>query len=218
MDNTLRNSLVFDDRAAEYDGWFDANPVFDAELAALQQLQTPFAKPRLEIGIGPGRFASALEIGFGIDPAFNPLLLAARRGIKVCRGLGESLPLRTGQIGTVFLLFTLCFVTDPEKVLEECFRILKPGGHCILGTVPLENAWGRMLDKKRADGHPFYQYARFVALPEIRHSLSEAGFSLVEGRSTLLGPPASHDVLTRSEDGISEDAGFVIMVGQKGMG
>ena len=50
---------VFDERAAEYDGWFEDSLLFAIERGALQELDTPLLDPKLEIGVGPGRFAEA---------------------------------------------------------------------------------------------------------------------------------------------------------------
>ncbi|MCG2824383.1 MAG: hypothetical protein L6364_11985, partial [Desulfobulbaceae bacterium] len=57
---------VFDERAEEYDAWFEGSLLFAIERAALQELTTPLASPKLEVGVGPGRFAEALGVEFGI--------------------------------------------------------------------------------------------------------------------------------------------------------
>ncbi|HSR36532.1 MAG TPA: hypothetical protein VLL73_05055, partial [Desulfurivibrionaceae bacterium] len=56
-DGWRQRAAVFDERAAEYDQWFEGSQLFAIELGALSSLATPFAQPRLEIGVGPGRFA-----------------------------------------------------------------------------------------------------------------------------------------------------------------
>ena len=85
-------SQVFHDRAAQYDQWFeDSNLLFRIELDALQQLRSPLGVPSLELGVGPGRFAESLGVDMGIDPAFAPLIKAARRGIVPCQAVGEHL-------------------------------------------------------------------------------------------------------------------------------
>lgn len=210
-----RTSHVFEERAEEYDGWFHENPVYKAELMALQDLQTTLADPCLEIGVGPGHFARDLGINFGMDPAFAPLKIASRRGINVSRGMGEFLPFKSASLGTIYLLFTLCFVEDHKEVLAECHRVLVPGGHLVLGTVPLESPWGEKLDAKRRAGHPFYKDARFFELSTVLENVSMAGFELVEVRSTLLFPPDAKYEIGHSRSGFSENAGFVVLVGRK---
>jgi hypothetical protein len=41
--------------------------------------------------------------------------LARQRGIKCCQGLGEDLPVKDHAVGTVYLLFSLCFGFKPKK-------------------------------------------------------------------------------------------------------
>ena len=71
---------VFDERAAEYDGWFEDSLLFSIECAALQELVTPLLGPKLEVGVGPGRFAEALGVEFGVDPALAPLAFLKNGG------------------------------------------------------------------------------------------------------------------------------------------
>lgn len=207
-----RTAQVFHERAGEYDSWFENNPVFASELAALQALKTPLPEPRLEIGVGPGRFAAALGTRYGLDPALAPLHLARERGVLPCRGLGEALPVRPGCLGTIFLLFTLCFVEEPRTVLAQCRQALRPGGMLVVGTVPLDSPWGQNLDAKRMAGHPFYRHARFVKLATTMAWLARAGFTLMESRSALLQPPEKTGEPGPSVAGIQAQAGFVVLV------
>ncbi len=211
--STRRSAQVFEERADEYDGWFDNNPIFASELAALKALQTPLPEPRLEIGVGPGRFAAPLEARFGVDPALAPLQLARNRGVLPCQGAGEALPIKPGSLGTIFLLFTLCFVENPQAVLAECRQALRPGGILVIGTVPFDTPWGQGLDAKRRAGHPFYRDARFVDLATTLDWLTTAGFTLVESRSALLQPPVEKSEPGPSVAGIQAGAGFVVLVG-----
>jgi SAM-dependent methyltransferase len=208
-----RTAQVFHERAGEYDSWFENNPVFASELAALQALnKTVLPEPRLEIGLGPGRFAAALGARYGVDPALASLHLAHERGILPCRGVGEALPIRPGCLGTIFLLFTLCFVEEPVAVLAECRQAMRPGGMLVVGTVPLDSPWGQNLDAKRLAGHPFYQNARLVELATTMAWLATAGFILTESRSALLQPPDELGEPGPGVAGIVTNAGFVVLV------
>lgn len=208
-------AAVFDARAAEYDQWYEGSPLFALERDALKGLATPLVGPALEIGVGPGRFAEALGVRFGLDPAWSPLVLARRRGVLTGQGVGEHLPYRSGLFGTVYLLFTLCFVTDPAAVLAECHRVLRPGGHLVLGLVPLASPWGKALAAKKAADHPFYRHARFYEVREAEALLLGAGFAVVERRSTLLQPPEAKLGPEVAREGAVAGAGFVVVVGRR---
>lgn len=95
---------VFDERAAEYDAWFDESLLFAIELAALQELATPLLGPKLEIGVGPGRFAEALGVEFGVDPALAPLALAKKRGVRVSQEMEHSQAGLVSQAGFAILV------------------------------------------------------------------------------------------------------------------
>ncbi len=84
---------TFNERCSEYDSWFSNNLLFEIELAALQSVQTPLPSPKLEIGIGPGHFATHLQVDIGIDPAISPLALSKKKGITVICSTGEKLPI-----------------------------------------------------------------------------------------------------------------------------
>lgn len=114
----IDNSNAFDSLADEYDSWFDSpkgRVLFNMELEALRQLMTCLRKPFLEIGTGTGRFAVALGIDAGIDPAVTALKIAEGRGIKVKKAMGEELPFDDKSFGAVFIMLTLCFADDLRR-------------------------------------------------------------------------------------------------------
>lgn len=210
-----RAAAVFHERAAEYDSWYEESLLFAIELTALRELETSFSGPGVEIGVGPGRFAGALGVDFGIDPAFAPLVLARKRGIPVLQAVGEDLPLAAGSLGSCYLLFTFCFLADPARVVAECRRVLRPGGHLVVGMIPAGGPWGKMLAGKARDGHPFYRHARFLPAGRVASLLGQAGLTLVETRSSLFQEPDRAKVLEHSRPGMAEEAGFCLLVAER---
>lgn len=207
---------VFHEQAEEYDGWFEESLVFDIELAALAELTTKLVPPRLEVGVGPGRFAEKLGVTIGIDPAFGALSLARKRLDLVCQGVGEQLPVRSQAVATAFLLLTLCFTERPQRVLTELRRIINPGGHLVLGMVPRSSPWGKSLWQKKKQGHAFYRHSTLYDIEQVVDWLEELGFAVVETRSTLFQKPDAVERLEPSRSGLVEGAGFTLLVAQKG--
>ncbi len=203
---------VFDERAAEYDAWFENSLLFAIERAALQELTTPLLGSKLEIGVGPGRFAEALGVEFGVDPALAPLAFAKKRGIRVSQAVGEALPCADQSMRTVLLLFTFCFLADPRPVLRECRRVLKPGGHLVLGLIVADSPWGRMLQQKKEADHPFYRQVRFYEPAEVEQCLTGCGFVVEERRSSLRQPPEALREMEHSRAGLVSQAGFAVLV------
>jgi SAM-dependent methyltransferase len=206
---------VFGRRAAEYDRWFEGSLLFEIELAALHELALPLPAPRCEVGVGPGRFAQSLGVRFGIDAVLAPLILAKSRGIIPMRALGEALPVRTGALGTIFLLFTLCFVEDPPRLIRECVRALQPNGLLIVGSVPAAGVWGQLLRSKKEQDHPFYRYARFYEPSAIGGWLRAAGLTEEAVRSTLFQPPDKQQKMEASRPCLDPQAGFVVIAAKK---
>ena len=206
---------VFHERAAEYDSWFDDSLLFDIELGALHDLHTPLDRPRLEVGVGPGRFAQQLDVMVGIDPAYGALSIASERVPYVCQGVGERLPVQSDSMATAFLLFTLCFTQEPAQVIMELARVVKRGGHVVLGVVPKDSPWGKSLRKKRDDGHPFYKHSTLYTHGKMSSWFADAGLDVVEERSSLFQHPGEVIAMEQSQRGMDDRAGFVVLVGRK---
>jgi len=215
MKNVLK---AFEEYAEGYDEWFDSpegKVLFQSEVEAVRLLLKGLEHPFLEVGVGTGRFANELGIEFGIDPSPDMLRLAKERGIKVKKAEGEKLPYQDKSFGAVFLLFTLCFVKDPEKVLLEAKRVLKPGGGLIIGFINRESPWGRLYLKKKEEGHPIYQHARFYTVDDVAVLLRQVGMGIGAYASTLCRQPSQEPTKERAYDKLIEDAGFVCTLARK---
>lgn len=210
-----RAAKVFHDNAQVYDSWFEGSLVYKIELDALASLQSQLYGPKLEIGVGPGRFASDLDIALGIDPAFAPLKLASERGIVCCQAFGEELPIKAGAIGTIYVLLALCFFSEPQKVLYECSRALKENGRLIIGMIPAESIWGRNLAAKKEAGHDFYRHARFYKIEVVENLLTKINMRIIEYRSTLYQAPESIEYVESPKNTLDEQAGFLVVVAEK---
>ena len=213
--NWQQAARVFQERADEYDSWYEDSLLFENELAALQRVTASLPGPRLEIGAGPGRFAEQLDITVGIDPAPAALQRGLKRGIMGIAGIGEQLPIRSKAAGTIFLLFTLCFLVDPDRVLDECQRVLKKNGRLVIGQVPALSPWGQQLENKKKKGNPYYRHARFYTIADTLTMLEQANFTLLQSCSTLLQPPEKAVKPEVSQPGINEQAGFCVLVAGK---
>ncbi len=219
MNSTVKNwqnsSKVFHQRADEYDDWFDNSLLFDIETTAVRALSIPIQSPALEIGVGPGRFAKALNSGFGIDPAFAPLKISQSRGIVTCQAVGEALPYYNNSFARVSIFFTLCFVQNPAEVLRESYRVLSGNGYLLLGFVPATGQWGLSLQQKKESGHPFYEHAQFFSIKEIETLLAEQGFSLVASVSSLYQAPGEVQQMESPQEGADKEAGFIVIAATK---
>ena len=206
-------SDIFDREAARYDAWFDSErgkKLLASEVLCLQQLSADLPRPWLEVGVGTGRFAEALGVDVGVDPASGALRYAERRGIRALEGTGQALPFGDKTFGAVFVIVTICFADDPAGLLREAGRVLADGGGVVLGIVPAGSPWGRFYDEKRRSGHTFYSRARFFALGELEELAGSAGLRFERCASTLFeGPGPGPFELEHPREGAHDEAGFV---------
>ncbi len=209
------SSKVYDERAEEYDSWFEESLLFDIEKEAIRSLPVSGQQPGLEIGVGPARFAQALSTNIGIDPAFAPLQIAKSRGINVCQAIGEELPFLDQSFAAISLYFTLCFVQEPAKVISECHRVLQDTARLTLGFVPATSQWGANLQQKKEDGHPFYEHATFLTIAEIETLLADQQFSITASASCLYQAPGQVTEMEAPQPGMDKSAGFIVLSATK---
>jgi len=206
-------SAPFERMAAQYDSWFESDKgsrIFQVEAECLRQLMIEMPRPCLEVGVGTGRFASALDIDVGIDPSPAVLRYASDRGISTRTGKAEELPFKNKEFGAVLLVVTICFLNEPLRALKECRRILRNDGYLIIGLVPKDSAWGKIYAKKGAEGHPFYSSARFYTAHQIIKKAEQSGFDLNRATSCLFERPNQRvSRYRRPREGLVKNAGFV---------
>jgi SAM-dependent methyltransferase len=91
------------------------------------------------IEIGPGTGGNFRYLPRGIEwaglepnPAMHRYLRRAARGagiaVDVLAAAGEAMPVPDGSADAVVSTLVLCSVADPDRVLREVRRVLRPGG------------------------------------------------------------------------------------------
>jgi len=157
----------------------------------------------LEIGPGTGPNLVYYPSGIhwlGVEP--NPYMYphlrtaAARAGLQVDLrpGMAERLPAEDNSMDAVVSTLVLCSVRDPEGVLQEVRRVLKPGGRFLF----LEHAAappGTRLRKVQAFIRPLWKIIGDGCHPDrdTGPAIAHAGFAQVhyENFRLPLGPVAT---------------------------
>lgn len=170
-----------------YENWFERHPAaYVSELLALRAI-LPWQGEGLEIGVGTGRFAAPLGIGWGVDPSRAMLEVAERRGVVATPGVAEALPFPDARFDRALMVTTVCFVDDVRRSFAEMFRVLRPGGIAALGFVDRASPLGQKYLAEK-DANPFYREARFYATRELIDLLGGAGFADPVTVQTLFTP------------------------------
>ncbi len=187
-----RSYEIFEEYWKMYDEWYMRNyAVWVSECLCLKSLGT--AGLVLDVGAGTGVFSKCMR-GYvvGVDPALKPLALAAEREVTPVSAFGEYLPFRSEVFDWAVLVVTICFLSNPLKVLQEVRRVLKLSGYIATCFIPKESEWGKYYIMKAWRGESvFYKYARFYSVREVLDLLFSAGFRFKEFTSTLCRDPHS---------------------------
>jgi malonyl-CoA O-methyltransferase len=195
-DAVERNSYTLDvqrvrDSFAGAAATYDASAVLQTQVRdeLLARLDVLRMQPGivLDLGAGTGQATIALKRRYpasrvvAVDLAHGMLLQARKRQTLLRRfdrvvGDAAALPLGSATIDMVFSSLMLQWCNDPDQVLRECRRVLRPGGVLHFTTlgpdtlVELRKSW------QAADpGHAHVN--RFIDMHDLGDALTRAGFA-----------------------------------------
>ncbi len=220
----------FDEKSKEYDAWYDTT--LGAFIDARETECTFALLPHdvgahiLDCGCGTGRFSLKLAMqGFqveGIDLS-EPMLAHARekariaecdinfRKMDIC-----CLDYADNTFDAVVSVALFEFIHDDKKALEECFRVVKPGGYVLIGTITKDSSWGEAyLQHMHREDSVFHQ-AKFKTRAEMKSFFADRRLAVRECAFT--GPDAPLHALTlENEARLSRQVagGFICLLWQK---
>lgn len=148
---------VFDALGADYEQAFGGSAAHHASLASLLERLTPGSRV-LDIGSGTGRptAQTLVDAGhevLGVDVSPVMVDIAARQvpGAEFRCADVRDLPLEDGSFDAVCVYFSLLQLSRAEQtdMLRLAARVLRPGGHLAVATVPLdmEGVSGTFMDQ-----------------------------------------------------------------------
>jgi len=99
----------------------------------------------VEIGCGRGEYLHSFQnegiICTGIDKQYSSADYSPNLKIKHCDITRDKLPFEDNVIDIVYHKSVIEHVYDPEHLMSETFRILKPGGIVIILTPDWHTQW-----------------------------------------------------------------------------
>jgi len=172
---TIPRRTPFNTYHGRYEAWFTRyQAAYHSELLAVRAL-LPWQGLGLEIGVGTGRFAAPLGVRVGVEPSKAMLTYAIERGISGIQGIAEALSFKDAVFDYGLVVTTICFVDDPKAMLNEAYRVLKPGAPLVIGFVDRASMLGQHYLDHQAE-NVFYSEARFYSALEVEKLLSDTGF------------------------------------------
>ncbi|MGD8526639.1 MAG: class I SAM-dependent methyltransferase [Thioalkalispiraceae bacterium] len=171
----MARTEAFETYHKRYDDWFvrHAN-AYHSELLAVRAL-LPWQGTGLSIGVGTARFAAPMGVQVGIDPAHEVLNYAVKRGLSAVCATAEALPFTSNSFDYALSVTTICFVDDVNAMLQEAYRVLKPGGQLVIGFIDRTSKLGQHYLSHQAE-NVFYRDASFYSASEVEQLLTKTGF------------------------------------------
>ncbi|WP_457742659.1 class I SAM-dependent methyltransferase [Thermococcus sp.] len=186
----------FDRIANRYDDWYRTKTgqyVDSIEKWLVFSMLKSKSGKALDIGCGTGNYTLELERrGFeviGLDASGEMLKIARSKGLNCVRGNAYSLPFPDDSFDLVLSVAMFEFIREPERVLREVYRVLKPGGEVLIGTMNGRSAWFLFKRLKSLFVETAYRYARFYTPKELEELMRNAGFKNVESAGVIFFPP-----------------------------
>lgn len=180
----IRNN--FNQEAKEYDRSKASQFAKQSYPYILNTLMPISFETVLDIGCGTGTLLYQIldnkpqVIATGLD--FSPKMLEVAREklpkrVELTQGDAEELPYKDKSFDLVVASDILRYITDPEKVVKEMYRVLKMGGKIILCdfcTINSLRAVKNLFNPLSKDAG-----LRIYGEDEVKDFLSEAGFDFV---------------------------------------
>ena len=154
----------------------------------------------LDLGCGDGNYTEPIadRTGAAIAVDISHAMLRAattrlrhRAQVFLVQADGARLPFRGASFDAVIAVTVLCFAEDPQGLLAEACRILRPGGRIVLGELGRYSPWALARKLKGLLGETVYRQAHFFTRSELEELLTSSGFHDVAFRSAVFYPPVN---------------------------
>ncbi len=220
----------FDEKAAEYDGWYESKMgkfADDVETELAFKMFTPVEGMKiLDVGCGTGNFTIKLaERGckvVGIDISQDMLAIAREKikgkdlDIEFVLGDVYDLKFDDNEFDGVFSMAAFEFIKEAQKAHKEMMRVLKVGGQLLIGTIHRDSSWGELYMSRAFQEDSVFKHADFKTMKELQDLNKE---NLVTSGECLFLPPDTReeDISMEREKALSkkERGGFICALWKK---
>lgn len=170
---TIGDVGVFD----RFSGLYDFKPPTDEKkLADGLALAERDVERVLDVGGGTGQGVRALDVRerVVVDAAPGMARRARDHGVDAVQGDAARLPVKDASVDAVLILDALHHMADPEGVVAETARVLRPGGVLVLLEFDPTTVLGRLL---AASEHLFGMESTFHTPDDLAAMVRAAGLT-----------------------------------------
>jgi 2-polyprenyl-3-methyl-5-hydroxy-6-metoxy-1,4-benzoquinol methylase len=159
---------------------------YNALLA--QSIASMTTGPVLDVGCGVGHLLSALAdrgvetVGFDVSEEALAIARADHRLVAVRHDANEPWPFPDGSFAAVTMIDVLEHFIAYDAVLEDCRRVLRPGGSLFIVTVNYQSVL-RLLLRRKWGGLKDPEHVRYYTKQTLREGLEDHGFRTSESRT-----------------------------------
>lgn len=221
---------VFNKEASSYDSWYKTKLggfIDQVETeCAFKLFKVKKGMKILDVGCGTGNFSIKLaKMGckvIGIDISEEMLNIAKEKAKKEALDIQfykmdvYDLKFEDEYFDGVFSMAAFEFIKEPDKALNEIFRVIKKGGQILVGTINKDSKWGELYLSEEFQKKTVFKYADFKTLDDLTKLKSEY---LVDTGECLFIPPdiAEEDISMEKEIKLSkgERGGFICALWKK---
>jgi ubiquinone/menaquinone biosynthesis C-methylase UbiE len=165
---------LFDKEATNYDKWYETKIGEYADQVetncAFNLFQPKPGMKILDVGCGTGNFSIKMASQgvnvTGVDISEKMLEFARNRAAQEKLAIEfrtmdtQNLTFQDNFFDGVFSMATIEFVSEPDKMIEEMFRVCKKGGPVVVGTINKDSTWGELYqDPEFQKNVPVFKYA-----------------------------------------------------------
>jgi ubiquinone biosynthesis O-methyltransferase len=173
---------IFDKEANSYDSWYESKmgsyvDKVETDLA-FSMFRVEKGMTILDVGCGTGNFSIKLaRMGckvIGIDISDEMLEIAKKKSeeqnldIEFYNMDVYDLKFKDETFDAAFSMAAFEFIKEPQRGIDEIFRVVKKGGHILVGTINKDSKWGELYLSDYFQVNTVFKYADFKTLGDFK--------------------------------------------------